>query len=108
MLTGIVILIVGAIQSSPKLLTVGIALACLGGLELTVREHLGGYRSHTVLLAGVVFVLVVGGLFYYSGMVLLICLIIGAVAFGGMAIWMRAIFRKASGGLSFKAGGFRG
>src|SRR3954468_13153822 len=31
----------------------GIALASLGGLEITLREHLAGFRSHTTLLAGV-------------------------------------------------------
>lgn len=107
-LVGLVILIAGAIQTSPRLIVVGIALACLGGLELTLREHLAGYRSHTILLAGVVFVLVVGILNYYVGVVLAYCLGVGAIAFGATAFWMRSIFRKASGGLSFKVGGFRG
>ena len=31
----------------------GLALASLGGLELAVREHLAGYRSHSSLIAGV-------------------------------------------------------
>src|SRR5918998_3655829 len=31
----------------------GLAIASLGGLELSLREHLAGYRSHTTLLAGV-------------------------------------------------------
>ena len=30
----------------------GLALASLGGLELAVREHVTGFRSHTTLLAG--------------------------------------------------------
>ncbi len=107
-LVALVILIVGVVKASPKLVTVGVGLACLGGLELTLREHLAGYRSHTLLLAGVVFVVVVGGLFYYSGLILLICLIAGALAFVATALWLRAVFRRASGGLSFKIGGLRG
>src|SRR5215204_5692874 len=31
----------------------GLLLASLGGGELALREHLGGYRSHSALLAGV-------------------------------------------------------
>ena len=30
----------------------GVALGCLAGLELCVREHFAGYRSHSTLLAG--------------------------------------------------------
>ncbi len=33
---------------------VGVALAALAGLELSIREHFAGYRSHTLLLAGFV------------------------------------------------------
>lgn len=33
------------------LLLLGIAAAALGTIEFTLREHLGGFRSHTVLLS---------------------------------------------------------
>lgn len=99
---GLVILIVGAVQASPQLIVVGVALGALGGLELTVREHLAGYKSHTTLLAGAVFVVVVGGLFYYSGLILLICLGVGAIAFAAAAYYLRGVFQRASGGLSFR------
>ena len=108
MLVGLVILVIGFFRRDPKVVTTGVALGCLAGLELTVREHLAGYRSHSMLLAGIVFVVAVGGLYYFSGLILLICLIIGAVAFVGAALAMRAVFRRASGGLSFKVGGLRG
>ncbi len=29
----------------------GLAIASLGGLELAIREHVTGYRSHTTMLA---------------------------------------------------------
>lgn len=35
----------------PALLVAGLAAVAIGTLEVTVREHLGGYRSHTLLLA---------------------------------------------------------
>ncbi len=34
------------------LIATGLALGSLAGLELSIREHFAGYRSHTTLLAG--------------------------------------------------------
>jgi hypothetical protein len=107
-LAGIVTLVVGIASQSPTAIGVGVVLAALGGLEVSLREHLAGYRSHTTLLAGVVFVLVTGGLFYLAGLVLAICLAAGAAAFLASFLALRRAFQKASGGLSFKAGGMRG
>jgi hypothetical protein len=105
---GIVMLGIGIFSRSPTAIGVGVVLAALGGLEVAVREHLAGYRSHTTLLAGTVFVLVTGGLFYLSGLILAICLAAGAAAFLATFYLLRRAFQKASGGLSFKAGGLRG
>jgi uncharacterized integral membrane protein len=107
-LAGIVVLAVGAIGGHPTALGLGVVLASLGGLEVAVREHFAGYRSHTTLLAGTVFVLVVGGLFYLAGLILAICLGIGAAAFAATFVALRRAFRKASGGLAFKAGRLSG
>ena len=101
-------LIVGIAGQNPTALGVGVVLGGLGGLEVSVREHLAGYRSHTTLLAGAVFVLTVGALFYLAGLILAICLGVGAAAFLAAFLALRRAFRKASGGLSFKAGGLRG
>jgi len=107
-LAGIVTLIVGIVAASPTALGVGVVLGALGGLEVSVREHFAGYRSHTTLLAGAVFVVTVGALFYLAGQVLAVGLAVGAVAFLATFLALRRAFRKASGGLSFKAGGLRG
>jgi len=107
-LGGIVMLAVGIFTASPTAIGVGVVLAGLGGLEVAVREHFAGYRSHTTLLAGMVFVLVVGGLFYLAGLILAICLGVGAVAFLIAVYLLRRKFQKASGGLSFKVGRFGG
>ena len=80
-LAGIVALAIGLIGQIPTAIGVGVVLGGLGGLEVSVREHFAGYRSHTTLLAGTVFVLVVGGLFYLAHLVLAVCLAAGAVAF---------------------------
>ncbi len=107
-LAGIVMLAVGLIGQIPTAIGVGVVLGGLGGLEVSVREHFAGYRSHTTLLAGTVFVLVVGGLFYLVGLILAICLAVGAVAFLAAFLALRRAFQRASGGLSFRAGGLRG
>jgi hypothetical protein len=107
-LAGIVLLVVGIFSKSPTTLAVGVVLAALGGLEVAALEHFAGYRSHTTLLAGTLFVLVTGGLFYLTGLILAICLATGAIAFAASFYALRRAFQKASGGLSFKAGGLRG
>ncbi len=108
MLAGIVMLVIGIVSRGPTAIGVGVVLAGLGGLEVSVREHFAGYRSHTTLLAGTVFVLVTGGLFYLGGLILAVCLGIGALAFVATFIAMRRAFQRASGGLSFKVGRFGG
>lgn len=107
-LAGIVALLVGVIGGNPTAIGVGVACAGLGGLEVAVREHFAGYRSHTTLLAGAVFVLTTGGVFYIGGTVLAVALAIGAVAFAIAFYLARRAFQRASGGLSFRIGGMRG
>lgn len=107
-LAGIVMLVIGIIGKSPTAIGVGVVLGGLGGLEVSLREHLAGYRSHTTLLAGTVFVLTVGGLFYLAGLILAVCLGVGAVAFLAAFLLLRRAFQRASGGLSFRVGGLRG
>jgi hypothetical protein len=107
-LAGIVLLAIGLIGGSLTALGLGIVLGALGGLEVSVREHFAGFRSHSTLLAGVVFVLTTGGLVYLSGLILAICLAVGALAFAAAFLALRAAFRRASGGLSYRVGGLRG
>lgn len=104
-LAGIVLLAIGFIGQSPTAIAVGAVLGALGGLEVSVREHLAGYRSHTTMLAGVAFVLVTGLLLYGAGTILAVALAGGAAAFLTAFVGLRRIFQKASGGLSFRAGG---
>lgn len=103
-LAGIVSLAIGMFSGNPTAIGLGVALAGLGGMEVAIREHFAGYRSHTTLLAGVVFVLVVGCLFYLAGLILAICLAAGALAFLAAFLLLRRAFQNASGGLSFRIG----
>lgn len=107
-LAGIVALLVGVIGGNPTAIGVGVACAGLGGLEVAIREHFAGYRSHTTLLAGAAFVLTTGGVFYLGGTVLAVALAIGAVVFAIAFFLARRAFQRASGGLSFRIGGMRG
>src|SRR4051794_27681699 len=104
----LVILAVGFFTGNVVWVGVGVVLGCLGGLELAAREHFAGYRSHIMLLAGTAFVITVAALYYFAGLILLVCLICGAAVFIAALLALRSAFRRASGGLSFKIGGLRG
>ena len=103
-LAGIICLAIGIFGSHETLIGVGVGLAAVGGMEVALREHLAGYRSHTTLLAGFVFVVVVAVLFYAVGLVLAVALPIGAVCFAVAFYLARRAFQHASGGLSFRIG----
>jgi hypothetical protein len=103
-LGGIVMLVIGVVGKNPTAIGVGVVLAGLGGLATAASEHFAGYRSHTTLLAGTVFVIVTGGLFYLAGLILAVCLGVGAAAFAAAFFALRRAFQRASGGLSFKVG----
>jgi hypothetical protein len=107
-LAGIVCLAIGIFGSHETLIGVGVGLAAVGGMEVAIREHFAGYRSHTTLLAGFIFVVVTGVLFYAVGLVLAYALPIGAVCFAVAFYLARRAFQRASGGLSFRVGGMRG
>lgn len=107
-LAGIVSLIIGIVGPSPTAIGIGVALAALGGMEVAIREHFAGYRSHTTLLAGAVFVFTVGALFYLANQILAVALGAGAVAFLLAFYLARRAFQRASGGLSYRIGGMRG
>ena len=81
----------------------GLALASLGGLELSLREHLSGFRSHTSLLSGVAAFITVTALVLTGGSVPL--WMVGAAAalvFAGSFYSLRLVFKRRSGGLGFR------
>jgi len=81
----------------------GLGIASLAGFELTLREHVTGFRSHTTLLAGGAAILVVVGLGLGVGLENFgVLLIAGIAVFGGAFYGLRELFRRRSGGLSFR------
>jgi uncharacterized integral membrane protein len=107
-LAGIVSLVIGLVGNHLTAIAVGIALAGLGGLEVAIREHFAGYRSHTTLLAGAAGVLVTGLLLYAAHQILAVALGCGLIAFAIVFFLARRAFQRASGGLSYRIGGMRG
>ena len=107
-LAGIVSLAIGVFGNHPTAIGLGVALAGLGGMEVAIREHFAGYRSHTTLLAGAAFVLTTGLVFYVGNTILAVALACGAVAFAIVFFLARRAFQRASGGLSYRIGGMRG
>jgi hypothetical protein len=107
-LVALVMLGIGLFSGNFVAIAVGVVLGCLAGLELSLREHLAGYRSHTTLLAGTAFVLTVGGLYYAAQLVLIVCLGVGGAVFAAAFVALRRAFQRASGGLSYRVGGLRG
>lgn len=108
MLAGLILLGIGIFGQNITEIAIGVVLAALGGLEVSVREHFAGYRSHTTLLAGLVFVVVVGVVLYVGNQILAVALGVGAVAFAAAFFALRRAFRRASGGYSFRIGRMRG
>lgn len=115
-LVGLVMLVAGFVSGGNQglvLIGVGVVLGALGGLEVSVREHFAGYRSHTVVLALAVGVLAAALValvttLAFDSVLALIPALAGAAAFAAAFFVLRNAFRRASGGLSFKVGGLRG
>jgi len=81
----------------------GLGIASLAGFELTLREHVTGFRSHTTLLAGGATILVVVGLGLGVGLENFgVLLVAGVAVFAGAFYGLRELFRRRSGGLSFR------
>lgn len=102
---GIVLIIWGALKGSDgeRFIFAGLVIASLGGGELALREHLGGYRSHSALLAGVAaFALDTAVALAFGPVKVWVLLLIGAAVFGAVFYAMRELFKRRSGGLGFR------
>ena len=106
-LAGLVLMVWGFLSAGGRegnaRLAAGLAIAALAGLELAAREHLTRFRSHSALLAGLAAIAVMVALGLGAGVkVLGVLLIFGALSFVVAFFGLRALFRKRSGGLSFR------
>ncbi|MFL5912252.1 MAG: hypothetical protein ACJ768_16975 [Gaiellaceae bacterium] len=97
-------LIIRGVQGGVMVIS-ALVLGSLAGLELSIREHLAGYRSHSTLLAGAAGVAAGMATFFAAGHDA------GRVAFLPVglgvfltAFWfLRQTFKRRSGGLGFRA-----
>lgn len=93
---------VGAGATGP-LLAAGFALVSLAGLELAVREHRAGHKSHSTLLALALAIVVDAPLYLLTSVPYEVLLIIGVAVFAAAFGGARRIFAQATGGLGFRA-----
>jgi hypothetical protein len=87
------------------MLAAGLLLGSLGGLEVSIREHFAGYRSHTTMFAAAagVLTIVVVTLIVHPIKLWIVALI--ALAMFCLTFYLaREAFKKRSGGVGFKAG----
>jgi hypothetical protein len=83
------------------MLAAAAALGSLAGLEISIREHFAGYRSHSTLLAAAPAVLTLGILFF-AGAPQWAMLAAGVFVFVTAFYLMRELFKRRSGGHGFK------
>jgi hypothetical protein len=106
-LLAIVLLVTGFLVQGTRGVTMigaGIALGSLAGLELSIREHFAGYKSHSTVLAGAAAIVVLGLGFFLlpSGWPQGIGLAVGAVVFAAAFYRFREAFKRRSGGLGWR------
>jgi hypothetical protein len=104
------VLLVGSffVDSSRRgpMLLGGLAIGSLAGLELSIREHFGGFRSHSALLAGAVAAAAITATYFITrgggAGVAVVPVVVGGVVFMA-AFWLfRQAFAKRTGGVGFR------
>ena len=104
-LCGLILIVAGFVTGGSAggiLVTGGIVLVGLASLELAVREHVSGYRSHSALLAGAAAV-ALAALGYLVGLPQIAILLVAAVVGIGAFAALRGMFQRKAGGLSWRA-----
>src|SRR3954453_10471449 len=93
-------------HSGKVMVAAAMCLGSLGGLEVTIREHFAGYRSHTTLLAAscavgsMILVSVIAG---KAGVGILALVVgVGVLVFVLAFYGLRQAFIRRSGGLGFR------
>src|SRR5256885_9613273 len=84
------------------MLTGALVLGSLAGLELSIREHFAGYRSHSTLLAGAAAFASIAVLFILGGksdVTRALLIPLGGLVFVAAFWLLREAFKRRSGGL---------
>ena len=104
--TGIVFVVVGLVMGSGRGRTVlgfGIAVICLASLEVAIREHVTGFRSHSMLLALIPTAAAGATAWFAVDITAPVRLGVVLAVFAISVLAMREVFRRRSGGLTFRA-----
>ena len=104
-LGGLVLMVVGFVHGGNRgglFVVCGLALVGLASLELAIREHFAGYRSHSSLLALAGAVVTMGVLGIGLGVARLVAIVAGGVVFVAAFLVLRAAFRRRTGGMAFR------
>jgi hypothetical protein len=100
-LAGIILLVVGFVVGGSRgvvMIATGAVLCSIAGLELSIREHFGGFRSHTFLLSGAVFVAVLAALYFLVPSLLLpIAMAISLLGSLTAAVFLTRVFQRRAG-----------
>jgi hypothetical protein len=104
-LIALVLIVFGFLAEGPRrqvLLACGFALVTISALELSIREHFAGYRSHTTLLAAVAAVAANIPLFFFTSLPQEVLLAVGIGVFAIAFHVLRIAFQRRAGGLGFR------
>jgi hypothetical protein len=107
-LLAIVLFVAGLVVGGARgqiMLTGALALGSLAGLELSIREHFAGYRSHTTLIAAVFAFVAMAVTFFAAGKgdaARALILPVAGITFMASFYWLREVFKRRSGGLGFR------
>jgi hypothetical protein len=103
-LVALVLAVIGIVEWGRRgriVLGCALALGSIAGLEVAIREHFAGHKSHSTVLAGAVAVATIG-LMFVAGVPTAVKLVVAAAVFA-TAFWgFRELFKRRSGGLSFR------
>ncbi len=103
---GLVLLVVGFVAGGDQrgpLLVGGFALVSISAVELAIREHFAGFRSHTTLLSAMIAIVPIVPLYVATALPQVVLLITGVVLFLVAFGLLRATFARRTGGLGFRA-----
>jgi prepilin signal peptidase PulO-like enzyme (type II secretory pathway) len=105
-LLGLVLMAVGFLLfddgARRGLVAAGLAMASLAGLEVVIREHFAGYRSHTSVLALAAALVVAIPLILLAGVRPALAFGVAIVAGAFAAYVLREAFARRAGGLTFR------
>lgn len=100
-LSAIVLAVWGVLRHNGVLLTGAALLGSVAGLEVAIREHVGGYRSHTLVLSGTAAVATLALLLFAGASRTAVLAIAPVVLLAGF-VGFRQLFKRRSGGVGIR------